>query len=75
MVYLREILKHNKAKLIQYKNIELAAYLYAQSFEELLNHSFELSPEEEVALIGYKKESIDVSKVVTIVSKKYYRFS
>jgi len=69
MVYLREILKHNKAKLIQYKNIELAAYLYAQSFEELPNHSFELSPEEEVALIGYKKESIDVSKVVAIVSK------
>ncbi len=69
MVYLREILKHNKAKLIQYKNIELAAYLFAQSFEELPNHSFELSPEEEVALIGYKKESIDVSKVVAIVSK------
>jgi hypothetical protein len=69
MVYLREILKHNKTKLIQYKNIELAAYLYAQSFEELPNHSFELSPEEEVALIGYKKESIDVSKVVAIVSK------
>lgn len=69
MVYLREILKHNKVKLIQYKNIESAAYLYAQSFEELPNHSFELSPEEEVALVGYKKESIDVSKVVTIVSK------
>lgn len=69
MVYLREVLKHNKAKLIQYKNIELAAYLYAQSFEELPNHSFELSPEEEVALIGYKKESINVSKVVAIVSK------
>lgn len=69
MVYLREILKHNKAKLIQFKNIELAAYLYVQSFEELPNHSFELSPEEEVALIGYKKESIDISKVVSIVSK------
>lgn len=69
MVYLREILKHNKAKLIQYKNIELAAYLYVQSFEQLPNHSFELSPEEEVALIGYKKEFIEVSKVVTIVSK------
>jgi len=69
MVYLREILMHNKAKLIQYKNIELAAYLYAQSFEELPNHSFELSPEEEVALIGYKKETVDISKVVSIVSK------
>jgi len=36
MVYLKEILKHNRTKLIQYKNIELAAYLYIQSFEELL---------------------------------------
>lgn len=56
-------------KLIQYKNIELAAYLYVQSFEELQNHSFELSPDEETALIGYKKESIEVSKVVSIISK------
>lgn len=69
MVYLREILKHNRTKLIQYKNIELAAYLCVQSFEELPNHSFELSPDEEIALIGYKKESIDVSKIVSIVSK------
>lgn len=56
-------------KLIQYKNIELAAYLYVQSFEELPNHSFELSPDEEVSLIGYKKEAVEVSKVVSIVSK------
>ena len=69
MVYLREILKQNKTKLIQYKNIELAAYLYVQSFEELPNHSFELSPDEEIALIGYKKESVEVSKVVSIISK------
>jgi len=69
MVYLREILKHNKAKLIQNKNIELAAYLYIQCFEEIPNHSFELTPEEEIALIGYKKEFVDVSKVVSIVSK------
>jgi hypothetical protein len=69
MVYLREILKHNKARLFQYKNIELAAYLYIQFFEEFSNHSFELSPEEEVALIGYKKEFIEISKVVGLVSK------
>lgn len=69
MVYLREILKQNRKKLIQYKNIELAAYLYVQSFEELPNHSFELSPDEETALIGYKKESIEVSKVVSIILK------
>lgn len=69
MVYLREILKYNKKTLIQYKNIELAAYLYVQSFGELLNYSFELSPEEEFALIGYKNKSIDVSKVVAIIEK------
>lgn len=69
MVYLREILKHNKVKLIQNKNIELAAYLYVQSFEELTNNSFELSPDEEVALIGYKKEPVEISKVVSIISK------
>lgn len=69
MVYLREILKHNRTKLIQYKNIELAAYLYVQSFEELPNHSFELSPDEEIALIGYKREAVEVFKVVSIISK------
>jgi len=69
MVYLREILKYNKEKLVQYKNIELAAYLYIQSFDELPDHSFELSPEEEVGLIGYKKEYIEISKVVSIISK------
>jgi hypothetical protein len=69
MVYLREILKQNKAKLFQYKNIELAAYLYIQSFEEIFSHSFELSPEEEVAILGYKKENVDSSKVVSIISK------
>lgn len=69
MVYLREILKHNRTKLIQSRNIELAAYLSVQSFEELQNNSFELSPDEEIALIGYKKESVDVSKVVSIISK------
>lgn len=69
MVYLREILKYNRAKLIQYKNIELSAYLYVQCIEEMPNHSFDLTPEEETAQIGYKKESIDISKVVSIVSK------
>jgi hypothetical protein len=69
MVYLREILKQNKTKLFQYKNIELAAYLYIQFFEEIFAHYFELSPEEEVAILGYKKERVDTSKVVSIISK------
>ncbi|MDR6761911.1 hypothetical protein J2Y38_002120 [Flavobacterium sp. 2755] len=69
MVYLRELLKQNRERLIQYKNIELAAYLHIQSFEDLPNHPFELSPEEEIALIGYKKESAEISKVIELVSK------
>ncbi len=69
MVYLREILKKNKAKLIQYKNIELAAYLHIQSFEELFTYTFELSPDEEVSIIGYKRESIEISKIISIISK------
>ncbi|RXQ95706.1 hypothetical protein EO244_07540 [Ancylomarina salipaludis] len=69
MVYLREILKQNREKLFQYKNIELAAYHYIHSFEELSNHNFELSPDEEVALFGYKKESVEVSIITSIVSK------
>lgn len=69
MVYLREVLKHNKEKLIQHKNIELAAYLHIQSFEDLPNQTFELSPEEEIALIGYKKEPTEIAKVIALVSK------
>lgn len=69
MVYLRDILKRNRMKLIQYKNIELAAYLCVQSFEELSNHSFDLSPDEEIAIMGYKKEFVEISKIISIVSK------
>lgn len=69
MVYLREILIQNREKIFQHKNIELAAYLFVHSLEQLSQHSFELSPDEEVALGGYKKESVEVAKIVSIVSK------
>lgn len=69
MVYLREIIKQNKEKLIQYKNIELAAYLYVSSPDELTSNEFELSPEEEIALKGYKNESVESGKVASIISK------
>ena len=69
MVYLREMLKQNKAKLLQLKNIELVAYLYVSSFEELDKYDFELSPEEEIALKGYKNERVEREKVVSIISK------
>ncbi|MBE7444032.1 MAG: hypothetical protein HS132_01720 [Planctomycetia bacterium] len=69
MVYLREIIKQNKAKLIQYKNIEMVAYFYVSSPDELSINEFELSPEEEIALKGYKNESVENDKIVSIVSK------
>jgi hypothetical protein len=69
MVYLREMLRQNREKLIQYKNIELAAYLFVQHFEELSNHTFELTPDEEIAFSGYKKEIVEVSKIISILSK------
>ncbi|MCV2486510.1 hypothetical protein OD917_16370 [Flavobacterium sp. SH_e] len=69
MVYLREILIHNREKLVQIKNIELASYLYIRSFEDLSNFTFDLSPEEEIALIGYRKEKINSSEVMKIFSK------
>jgi hypothetical protein len=69
MVYLREVLKQNRDRLIQYKNIELVAYLFVLSPEELSNHDFELTPEEEIALKGYKNEPVESSKIVTVVSK------
>ena len=61
MVYLREILKHNRTKLIQYKNIELAAYLYVQSFEELPNHSFELSLEQQFNIRSFESQVAHMS--------------
>lgn len=69
MVYLRKIIAENRSKLIQLKNIELAAYLSIVSPEKLSDYDFELSPDEEIALKGYKKETIDSQSVVTIVSR------
>ncbi|HEY8658022.1 MAG TPA: hypothetical protein VIL78_03250, partial [Hanamia sp.] len=69
MVYLKEIIKSNKLKLIQNKNIELAAYLSISSIEELEIFEYELSPDEEVAFKGYKKEAVEKGKVLSIISK------
>ncbi len=69
MVYLRKIIKQNRAELLQYKNIELVAYLAISMPNELQNYDFELTPEEEVALKGYKKEPVENKKVISIISK------
>lgn len=69
MVYLRNLITENRSKLIQLKNIELAAYLSIVSPEKLGDYDFELSPDEKIALKGYKKETVDSQSVVTIVSR------
>jgi hypothetical protein len=69
MVYLREILNHNKSRLLQSKNIELVAYLSISSPEELTNYDYDLSPDEKIAFKGYKKEIIDPQKIASIISK------
>ncbi|MFY1611820.1 hypothetical protein ACOMSG_03100 [Macellibacteroides fermentans] len=69
MVYLRRIISENRLKITQFKNIELVAYLSIVSPEELGNYDFELSPDEEVALKGYRRETVDSQSVAAILSK------
>ncbi len=70
MVYLREIIKNNKEQILQYNNIETVAYLYASNqHSDIENCSFELSPEESIALQGYKKKADYYDKIVKIISK------
>ncbi|MEO5644058.1 MAG: hypothetical protein ABIQ40_16925 [Bacteroidia bacterium] len=69
MVYLREIIQSNKSKILQYKNIELVAYLFVASPQELINYEFELTLEEEISLMGYKKQSVDAQKISALISK------
>jgi hypothetical protein len=49
MVYLKEIIRQNRLRLLKYKNIELVAYLSVTSPEDLENYDSELSPDEEVS--------------------------
>lgn len=70
MVYLREIIEKNKSNLIQYKNIELVAYLSIVSPEGLGNHDFDLTHDEEVALRGYKRENVNTDVVTPIISRQ-----
>lgn len=69
MVYLKEVIKQNRSKFFQYKNIELAAYLSVVAPEELGKYAFELSPDEEVSLKGYKNENVEPRKVASIISR------
>ncbi len=70
MVYLREIIKYNKEKLLQFNNIEVVAYLYINNPEKLFDVDFDLSPEEQIALKGYKNETCEIDKIKQIISKK-----
>jgi len=69
MVYLKEILKDNKNKFNQYKNIELVAYTFVHNPVKLSELTPELSTEEELAFCGYKNESIDTNEILKIIRK------
>lgn len=73
MVYLKEILKDNKNKFNQYKNIELVAYTFVHNPFKLSELAPELSTEEELAFCGYKNEPIDTNEILKIIRKNTYK--
>lgn len=70
MVYLNDIIKSRRDAIIQINNIECAAYIALRDHNELSTFSFDLSPQEEVALKGYKQDLVDEDVVKEILSKK-----
>lgn len=69
MVYLKKIIEENRDKLIRYKNIELVAYFSIVSPDKLNGYDFDLSPDEEYAFKGYKKENVSIEYILPIMSK------
>ncbi len=70
MVYLRSIINDAKGLLAQSNNVEYAAYLSFRDRNLLLENEFELSPQESLALKGFKREPVDVKEILTVTSKK-----
>ncbi|MBL7921658.1 MAG: hypothetical protein JNJ40_15195 [Bacteroidia bacterium] len=70
MVYLRTIINENKAKLASANNIEFAAYLGVTNKEDISSYSFNLSPQEAVALKGYSGDTVSKDEVLEIFNKK-----
>lgn len=72
MVYLGTVIKKNRELIYQYNNIETVAYLYASSFSNVSDIEIgllELSPEESIALKGYKNEAVTTETIASIISK------
>ncbi len=59
MVYLTEILKQKRSKLLSDENIQAVAYYYLRDKAVLADKQFQLSPQEQYALAGYKGQVID----------------
>ncbi len=70
MVYLRTVINENIIKLRATNNIEFAAYLAISNKDELSNHNFNLSPQEDTALKGYKGIEVKKEDVLEIINKK-----
>lgn len=70
MVYLRTVINENIIKLKATNNIEFAAFLSISNKDELFNHTFNLSPQENMALNGYKGIEVKKEDVLEIINKK-----
>lgn len=70
MVYLRTIINENKAKLASANNIEFVAYLGVTNKADIASHTFNLSPQEAVALKGYSGDIVSKDEVLEIFNKK-----
>lgn len=70
MVYLREILKQNRDKILAFNNLETATYLSITNPEKLSNTELELTNEEQVAYKGFKAEEVTKEELEQIINKK-----
>jgi hypothetical protein len=69
MVYLREIIKNEKAKLIVSNTIDVACFLYITDKEQLNERNFSFSGEEELALEGFYGKKISSEQALSILNK------
>lgn len=69
MVYLREIIQRAQANLAETNSIEYVAYLFLRH-PSRLSGNFELTPEEELALKGYRNETVEAHLIKVVAEKK-----
>lgn len=69
MVYLRTLINENRDRILQFRNLEAAAYLSITNISELEDFEFHLTPEEKLALKGFKGEQCEPAELKSIVNQ------